>query len=382
MIGWGTLYFSFAVLVAPMEAEFGWSRNQIYGGVTVGLLLTGVGAMPVGRWIDRHGGRLPMVAGAALGSVALLFWASIDSLMGYYAMWVVLGVALVCTQADPAYAVLTRMLSNYRRGVTLVTFVTGSCTFLFIPLTQFLIAQLGWRGALCVLAALQLLAVLFNHLALLPLRDWKPLAGDPKAQALGQVWRRPLFWALGLAFGAPILVSSGLTFHFIPMLTERGVDLAIATLVLALSGPMQIVARFGMVWAGERVSMRHLGRIALSASVAGVLLLLILPLTGNAGALFFALCFGVSQGLITIVRAVGMADFFGRQGYGAIAGSMSAILLVPRTVSPMLMAGVWSLTGGYGGVLVLLLAVTAAGAVSFFLAVKPTPPPGPPAGSA
>jgi MFS family permease len=384
LIGWGTLYFPFALMIAPMEAEFGWSRAEIFTGLTIGLCVTGVGAVPVGRWVDRHGGRLPMVGGAGLGVVALVGWAMVDSLLAFYLMWVLMGAALVATQADPAYAVLTRTLTNYRRGVTLVSFVTGCCTFLFIPLTQYLIGTIGWRGALLALAGLQVLAILFNHLALLPLKGWRPLPAGNAATPLRQVWRRPLFWALCLAFGAQILVSSGLTFHFLPLLVERGIDVAVAAWVLALTGPTQVAARMALAWGGERITMRQLGRLALGAVIIGIVLLLLLPLTGIAGALLYVLCYGVSQGLITIVRAVGMADFFGREGYGAIAGLMTALMVVPRTVSPLLIAAIWTLSGGYTAVLLFALAVSIAGATAFFLAVKPLLPPGRgrPAGSA
>ncbi|HVL72113.1 MAG TPA: hypothetical protein VM434_09530, partial [Beijerinckiaceae bacterium] len=29
LVGWGTLYFAFALFVAPMEAELGWSRADL-----------------------------------------------------------------------------------------------------------------------------------------------------------------------------------------------------------------------------------------------------------------------------------------------------------------------------------------------------------------
>ena len=38
LIGWGTLYFAFALFMAPMEAELGWSRADLNGALTVGLL--------------------------------------------------------------------------------------------------------------------------------------------------------------------------------------------------------------------------------------------------------------------------------------------------------------------------------------------------------
>ena len=70
LVCWGTLYSSFPAFVAPMEAEFGWSRAEISGAFTAGLLVAGLTAIPVGRWVDRHGSRGVMVAGAAAGAAS------------------------------------------------------------------------------------------------------------------------------------------------------------------------------------------------------------------------------------------------------------------------------------------------------------------------
>ena len=40
-IGWGTMFAAFALFVAPMEAELGWSRAAINAGLTLALLVSG-----------------------------------------------------------------------------------------------------------------------------------------------------------------------------------------------------------------------------------------------------------------------------------------------------------------------------------------------------
>ena len=75
-IGWGTLYFNFPLLVGPMAEELGWSRVLINGAFTAGLLVAGLLAVPVGRWLDARGARAMMSLGA-LGGAALLLAADI-----------------------------------------------------------------------------------------------------------------------------------------------------------------------------------------------------------------------------------------------------------------------------------------------------------------
>ena len=64
-VSWGVLYYAFTVFVRPMEAELGWSRAAVSGAFSLAVLTSGVAAVPVGRWLDRHGPRALMTAGAA-----------------------------------------------------------------------------------------------------------------------------------------------------------------------------------------------------------------------------------------------------------------------------------------------------------------------------
>ena len=42
------------VLGRPIAHETGWSTGLVFGGLTVGLLASGLVSMPVGRWIDHE----------------------------------------------------------------------------------------------------------------------------------------------------------------------------------------------------------------------------------------------------------------------------------------------------------------------------------------
>src|SRR5262245_52968108 len=56
-ISWGILYYGFGVMLTPMQQELGWSQPQLTGAFSLMLLISGISAVPVGRWLDRHGAR-------------------------------------------------------------------------------------------------------------------------------------------------------------------------------------------------------------------------------------------------------------------------------------------------------------------------------------
>ena len=76
LVSWGSVYYSFSLLVVPMEQSMGWSRTMINAALSIGLLVSGFAAYPVGRWIDHGLGRRVMVIGSAVAAAMLVLWAA------------------------------------------------------------------------------------------------------------------------------------------------------------------------------------------------------------------------------------------------------------------------------------------------------------------
>src|SRR5437868_14884389 len=53
LITWGSVFYTFALLMEPVERELGLSRAQASLAFSIALLAEGAMAWPVGRWIDR-----------------------------------------------------------------------------------------------------------------------------------------------------------------------------------------------------------------------------------------------------------------------------------------------------------------------------------------
>src|SRR5437867_7132441 len=71
---YGILYYAFSVFLPSIEKEMGWSRAQTTGAFSLALLLSGLAAIPAGRWLDRHGARVLMTLGSSLAAVLVLAW--------------------------------------------------------------------------------------------------------------------------------------------------------------------------------------------------------------------------------------------------------------------------------------------------------------------
>src|SRR5216110_2558309 len=64
-----TTLFRSTVLLPSLEADLGWSRGQMSGAFSLGMLLSGICAAPVGRWLDARGPRVLMTAGSVAATI-------------------------------------------------------------------------------------------------------------------------------------------------------------------------------------------------------------------------------------------------------------------------------------------------------------------------
>jgi MFS family permease len=171
LISWGALYYSFGVLLTPMYLDLGWSRAALSGGFSIGLLVAGLAAIPLGRWVDQHGPRLLMSCGSLLGVAMLLAWSQVHTLIEFYLVWAGIGLASAATLYEPAFATVAAWFWQDRaertRALAVLTFFGGLASLAFIPLTGYLTDLYGWRGALIWLAAIVAAGTIIPHIALL-----------------------------------------------------------------------------------------------------------------------------------------------------------------------------------------------------------------------
>jgi MFS family permease len=304
-----------------------------------------------------------MSAGSGLAAALLAAWSQVHSLWAFYLIWVGLGAASAACLYEPVFAVLTRLFpASFRAKITTVTLVGGFASTLFIPLVEVLIEALGWRAALLVLAALVALVCLPVH-ALAFRHHWVPAVPVVRGKTSGavrQAMGRRAFWGLLLCFTAYYGGFAAMTFHMVPILTERGSGGA-GIMILTLIGPAQVAGRAMLLALGRRVRTAWLGQGVTLLFTAAVGLLLAAPASPVA-MVAFALGFGVANGLMTILRGTAVPDLLGRHDYGAINGALSAPVMVVRAAAPVAAALLWSVSGSYE---VLLWVIAAGGILAF-----------------
>jgi MFS family permease len=154
-ISYGVICYSFSVFLTSMEAELAWTRTEITGSFSLALMISGLMAYPVGWWVDRHGARGLMSAGAVGATALLIALSRVQTLPMYYLIWVGLGVCAEMLWYEPAFTVLAVWFRERRsQAMAIVTFTAGLASTIFLPLATYLLTQSGWRGATFALALL------------------------------------------------------------------------------------------------------------------------------------------------------------------------------------------------------------------------------------
>jgi MFS family permease len=209
MTSWGILYYAFTVFVRPMQSDLGWSTTQLTGAFSLALLCSAVAALPIGRWIDQHGTRWLMTAGSCAACLLVLAWAFVSNLLVFYLIWVGLGIVMAAVLYDPAFALVAVWFRQGRsRALTVLTFVAGFASVIYVPLAAWLVQLQGWRGALVALALL-LAALTIPWHALLLRRHPADLGLAPDGLALvGDVLEGEQAQAQGMPVSAALRESA------------------------------------------------------------------------------------------------------------------------------------------------------------------------------
>lgn len=349
-VSWGILYYAFSAFLVPMRNALGWSEASLTGAYSLALLVSGLAAPFVGRWIDRHGPRWLMTAGSLLGVAMVLAWSRVDTEALWYLIWAGMGLAMSATLYDPAFTAVTAWFERDRaKAFLLVTIAAGFASTIFLPLAAWLIGRFGWQSALVVLAGILFVLAALPHALLLRRRPEDHglhvdgLPTDPRpaevsdSPALGaelrEALRDPAFWWLAAGFALETFSGVAVSIYLISYLVDRGDSAHFAAFATGLIGAAQVVARILATVAGNRISQVAL--TGLVFAMQAVALAILLEWQVNAGVLVAVIMLGMGRGVVTLMRAGLVADCFGRRNFGAINGSLSFILNGARALSPL-----------------------------------------------
>ena len=387
-VSYGVLYYSFAVFLVPMREALDASTAQLSAALTLAMALTGLGAVVVGRWLDRYGARWVMTAGSLLGAASVVAWSQAQDLVQLYVAFIGIGLASAAVLYEPAYAVINTWFRRDRpRALLTLTVIAGFASTIFLPTSQLLIQGIGWRAALLVLAGM-LAACAVPHAVVLrrspadlgtvpdggpepvspepsaatrPGMVVAPEDGDPSAyRGPGAAWRRPAVRWLTVATALEMLANAAVAVHLVAYLMERGAAPGSAAVAAGGLGALSVAGRVLLTFLALRFGIGLVTAGMVAGQAVGVGLLFLLP--QPAATVAFVLLFGAGFGVIHIARPALLGSFVPPSVFASVSGQQALAGQAGRVLAPVT-AGLLITGLGYGAAFAAIAACSLGAAV-------------------
>lgn len=376
--------YAIGVFVAPLEAEFGWSRAQVLMGLTIS---NGIGAllnMAVGVMVDRVGPRRVALTGIIVkgGAFALLATAT-GAIFNWYALWVLVAFGAMLLQAQVwTSAVSSRF--DIGRGLAIAVALCGtSFAAVVCPvLGTWLITEYGWRAAFAgmglIWIAVSILPVFFlfrgKQDSVRELRELEDPAAPASAvlpgMTLAEGLRKPAFLKLLFAGASYAFYTMAMSPNLVPMLTEIGSSAMVAASIASLMGLVAIAGRLSAGWMVDRWPAHIVGAAVFLLPVIGCLVLL----TGSTSLIMQGIAvaaIGATIGAEFDVVIYLVSRHFGLKAFGALMGAVLSAGALGGAIAPVLSGYIHDVTGTYDVLLYILIGLLFANALSMLTLGRP-----------
>lgn len=364
-IGYGTLYYSITIMSEEIAKQFLWSKSFIFGVLSIGILLGGLLAPIIGKFLDNNGARGVMSFGSLLCSIGLVLLSFVDSKLEFIAAILFLEAVSVLVLYEAAFVAFSQLAGTKARlPIIQITLMAGFASTIFWPLISYLLTIVSWREVYQILALFHLvLAMPIHYFVLKPnLKiDNEHFDEESFEDCIcqeGRERKRSLI-LLAIAFSLIAIPVTAMQTQFLALFKTFGIEAATAVALGALIGPSQVLARVidmsfsfkttPMITAVASTSMMAIGLFALLFSGYDISI-----------ALLFVILYGAGQGLSDIVRGTLPLYLFGKDGYGKTTGGLNLFRLIVTSMVPFGFALMLENLGGIFSTIFLAIVTTIA----------------------
>ncbi len=271
-----------AVLVLPLEHDFGWDRATVSLALSINLLLFGLCGPFAGALMARFGVRRVMLAALSTLALAVGLSTLMTQAWQLIALWgVAVGLGSGAMALVLGATVATRWFVK-RRGLITGIFAASTATgqLIFLPQQAAIIEAAGWRTAVLLVAGVAIVVAVLVGLfmrddpqkvglqaygseeASLAPSGVGPPRGNPFAIAINTLIEGAKvreFWLLAGSFAICGATTVGLiSVHLIPASVEHGLPELTAAGMLAAMGAFDLVGTTFSGWLTDRIDARKL----------------------------------------------------------------------------------------------------------------------------
>ncbi len=378
-----------SVFVAPMISEFGWSRTEISGAVSLGGVLAAITSPILGRFLDREGARVVLCIAVLTTGLADMALSLTVSLPMFYLLFCVARMNFAGPFDLGIYGAVNNWFVARRAFAAAIATVGQTAGLVALPMIASLAMLSGGWPAGWLAIGVTVLLVGFVPVFLLMVRLPEDVGLRPDGGRIGacavtargppepsftraQALRARSFWLLSLFTLLAYPVQAGVSLHQAPFLIERGLGTTVAASVVSYFSLMSGVASLSFGMLPKRVTTHW--KLALTGLLLCAGAILYGKVHGVASAWLAATCFGLGVGGLLVMLPIAWADYFGRRSYGAIRGIALTVQVLAQGAGPLLSGVLRDATGNYEAALICFAVLSGLSVLAAVLAWPPDIP--------
>jgi MFS family permease len=355
--------YSFGTFVKPMAAEFDAGRGAtalVFGITACGYFMLGAVTGPLVR---RVGPRAMVAVGGAIQVVGILITARVNSLwQAYLSYGIGVGIGVACCYI-PMVAVVSGWFEKKRTtAIGISVSGIGIASLIGPPLAARFIKMWGWRDAYTAFAIGT--AVLLGLVAI-GVRP-PPSFGAAATLKLTEAIRTRSFKLIYMSTMLASLALFSVFVNLVPYAEDQGIRKVTAATLLSIVGGGSILAAAARRFGAARV-------LGGSTFLMGATQLLWL-FAGNRYLVLaaFATIFGVAYGGFIALAPILLAETFGPEQIGSLAGVSYTSSGVAALFGPTIGAGLVDWTGSYQTTIILDIVLGLGSAAMIALLIRHT----------
>ena len=332
-----------------------------------------------------------VLAGLLILGIGMIFFSFIDSLLGFYGSFLVIFLGAGFASFIPMMSALNNWFSRHRTTAISLGMTGATIGGVVVPLIALMVESFGWRDAARILGVMFLVLSVPLSLAIrnrpedygqLPDGDNpdtftgsstndtdSTLNSEITGFTLTQAIRTRAFWTISIAHGLGATVFVTMSIHIVPALTDIGLSLSTAGVVVAILSVAAAASQVVGGFAGDRLPKRPLIFVALLIQGSSLIFGAIANTFIKAS--IFAVIFGIGQGLRVPLLVSIRGDYFGRKYFATILGASQLPMNVLMVGFPVLVGYMFDQIGNYFLSFLLLSCLSYLSAVLILLAKKP-----------
>ena len=382
----GFFFYSYGVFFKAIADEFGGSRLGVSLGLTVTNAVGAIAAPLIGQALDRFPLKRIIGAGAIAMALGFLALSQIRTPLQFY---LALGLFIGFGASAMGGLATAKLVANWfssKRGMALGIAATGiSASGVVMPfISAALIENFGWREGFMVYGLFTALVVLPLVLRLVISRP-EDVGQTPDGLAAGDtvpaaathrrgrrlrsnsvpstlpVLKERNFWVLSGVLGLLFCSQSATLTHMVPRITDTGVSLQLASLVMSVCAGFGILGKLSFGWLSDYWSARRAVWFTIGCQVLGQIAMFqeqtLLVFTLGAA------LFGFGMGGVVPLQGSLIGRIFGRERFGKALGMMRPAMFPVQIIGVPLAGWIFDTTGSYRIAFMIFLAFYAGAAL-------------------